>query len=829
MTKPTPSAKSSTKTEAPQLRAGISNATLTRLGIRRVTADEATPLVGTHQSGIYIPFPGQTDQCGPYGRLRLDVPSGPDGKKKYHQRAESGLHNYILPEITLHDTDLIMVEGEFKAISLIEAGFPAVGTSGFYSWGQKNKGASKGITLESSFVACLDKLKPKRIVYVGDPDTALNFQFSDAMIKLRDTTNLPVALFRIEYNAPHGKGVDDIKASLGDAKFKTWFQHGLDNAYEIPAGADRTELIFTLVKREKDSLAGLQGPERVKASERMVKLGIFMSESNRKRLATHAKEILDIDKATYKEAIAEKAAEFRAEIQGESQTPSEFSSPLDTIVMVGEAYYTYSFIPVSGNGPFKRSSVMSVCSRAFVSQSLKAAGYDSKRLSTSETPICGALPNLTEQQAAYYYLNATRCTGMADLLFRPYGPVIQMDGTRLFNRSLVKVMPAVGKVMSLDDDRLMYIKSWFESLFGTDEDVEHFISALSYTYKAARDGNPRKTRALFLIGPPNSGKSLLIDKVLPTIFGQETASDAYRLIRGEAGATSVLSSYVCKLSDKDIGGPADIKRMQDGILSLLADYTMGGRFLFENVKTVEVINLFVLSSNPDGSVVKLLQGMPPSVMDKFCVYDCGGGIADFPAQIDRFIQEDAASNVVFTTPDEELTPAQKKERQTLLKRYHEMGKTNFVKEILAELPYFCSLLENWSIKHFAEDRFGVVARIPEKYKKAKYFNSKEELISEILQNYDFVNERASKIYSELVKNDEHKVILDGIASHEFLRLLKNISDSVPALVEYTEYANGKNKLFTVTGAAYAKANNMEAGASPKEAEGDSLSMAPAVS
>ncbi len=224
----TPSAP--TYPTSPASRPGISPSTLAARNIVRITAPHAKLLVDLEEPGIYIPYPGITDLGGPFGRLRMDTPKG---DKKYHQRYKTRVHNYIEPGLTLYNGDLILVEGEFKAISLIEAGFPAIGTSGFYSWSRKE--IPKGPTLlRSDFEEIYKSLKPNRVVYVGDPDTALNFFFVDAMTKLNALIDVPLALVRIDYHAPHGKGVDDIRATLGPAKFDTWFKYALASAFIVP-------------------------------------------------------------------------------------------------------------------------------------------------------------------------------------------------------------------------------------------------------------------------------------------------------------------------------------------------------------------------------------------------------------------------------------------------------------------------------------------------------------------------------------------------------------------------------------------------------------------
>ena len=124
------------------MRPGISNETLTLAGVRLVTADEAKALCGLPQAGLWLPYrnlDGSAVRDGDkdYGRLRLDQPRG---DMKYYQTGGTTVHAYLPPTVADVATvggDLCVVEGEFKSLSLTEAGFPAVGISGFYGFAPK--------------------------------------------------------------------------------------------------------------------------------------------------------------------------------------------------------------------------------------------------------------------------------------------------------------------------------------------------------------------------------------------------------------------------------------------------------------------------------------------------------------------------------------------------------------------------------------------------------------------------------------------------------------------------------------------------------------------
>ena len=115
-------------------RPGISDDFFKFAGCHHVGGDECVNLYGCRAEGIAIPFrslDGQpiVDNEKPFARIRLY-----DGtqSQKYHQRGGSGTHIYIPHNFrTLaRGATLVLTEGEFKALSLAEDGFAAIGLPG---------------------------------------------------------------------------------------------------------------------------------------------------------------------------------------------------------------------------------------------------------------------------------------------------------------------------------------------------------------------------------------------------------------------------------------------------------------------------------------------------------------------------------------------------------------------------------------------------------------------------------------------------------------------------------------------------------------------------
>ena len=267
-------------TVAPELklqRPGIAPATLAAAGIEHIDGTTAQQRCGIPQPGLWIPYrnldatPVEHDGK-PYGRLRLDVPQG---DKKYHQASDSPVHVYFPPGITARGKvlDLVIVEGEFKALALVEAGVPAIGISGFYGFGVAS---GEHFIVNPGLVEALQVLAPKRILFLGDADTALNWQFSDAAVKLAHATETLVALPRIPIDGP-GKGVDDCRQSLRQG-FPPWWDNIVGNAEPLNRDTSVDELAVRIVRREADAIAKLKGADREQALRRFIKFAANMGD-----------------------------------------------------------------------------------------------------------------------------------------------------------------------------------------------------------------------------------------------------------------------------------------------------------------------------------------------------------------------------------------------------------------------------------------------------------------------------------------------------------------------------------------------------------------------
>lgn len=228
------------QSDRPFNRPGVSDATLIANGICHVA------------SGIEIPYRTISDkpvlrECDggrPYCRTRLRTPRA-DGQK-YAQPAGSKPYGYNPDGLhALHpENGLVVVEGEFKALSLAEAGIAAVGIGGITCGFQDGQ-------LVPGLREVVANCGPAKVWFLGDADTSLIYAFSVEAVKFaKALAPTPVFLPRIGLDGP-GKGIDDCREALGE-EFPAYWAKLVESAEPVDPKDRPEDVALRLFNRESD-------------------------------------------------------------------------------------------------------------------------------------------------------------------------------------------------------------------------------------------------------------------------------------------------------------------------------------------------------------------------------------------------------------------------------------------------------------------------------------------------------------------------------------------------------------------------------------------------
>ncbi|MBC7368713.1 MAG: DUF3854 domain-containing protein [Undibacterium sp.] len=280
---------------------------LAEAGVRDVYARDALALIGFESPGLAIPYrtiSGEPLVVGgrPFFRLRLLKPTR---SAKYLSPARSGCQLYIPPRLRpllAPGCILGVVEGEFKAIALVEAGFPCVAIGGITAGCPRN--GSDEPELLPALAALIDEVRPSQLAFIGDSDTALIPDFSRKAVKIAKLAGVPVILPRIPLDAP-GKGPDDLRELWGE-EFPAKWQSLLDAAEPVNAETKRPALAVRLLRREAGGFAKLKPDALDRAHERLVTLAeVFSTEPLAlAKIEEVAIEHARLPKASFRAAVA---------------------------------------------------------------------------------------------------------------------------------------------------------------------------------------------------------------------------------------------------------------------------------------------------------------------------------------------------------------------------------------------------------------------------------------------------------------------------------------------------------------------------------------------
>lgn len=262
-------------------RGGVLDSTLADAGIIHPTSAELEAC-NFRSRGFLIPYYSYDgtpvlDKGKPFYRQRL---SNPTDSRKYHQQAGSTLHIYFPKRLIdlvrrkkeqSRKCNLVIVEGEIKALSLVESGVVAIAIGGIWSFQKKH-------VLLPELSRFLDDLAPDEILFLGDSDTSHNTDFSKCAVRMSRLLSRPIRLPRIPVKCP--KGIDDCRAEMGTA-FDAFWRKIESEAPILQPDTDPDELAALLLRNQAALVPSLEEGERRKIFKRVVNDLAMMSSPHR--------------------------------------------------------------------------------------------------------------------------------------------------------------------------------------------------------------------------------------------------------------------------------------------------------------------------------------------------------------------------------------------------------------------------------------------------------------------------------------------------------------------------------------------------------------------
>ena len=592
-------------------RPGITEFSLVDNGIEAVDEAKAKELVGLPEAGLAIPYrqldgSPVMDSGKPYHRLRLN---NPNHDRKYHQRAGTGVHLYIpngLKSMT-SDGSLFIIEGEFKAISLVEAGIPSVGVSGFYGF----QNADKKLLPELEYL--IESMQVERLYFCGDSDTALNAQFSHAAILLQNhTKQVDVLLPRLPLNGP-GKGLDDCKAALG-LEFLPWFEQLVKNAVPVRSAQSPARLALSLLEEASGGLLALHdsNPDFI---EKRVKQLINATAANH----SIQTQILDLLAANTR-LTGSLLQNWVREQSNQSSTQS--ADHCDKSV-AGLLYDGAHYFWKDDSGIY-----VSTSERAIIRE-LKYRGFTTSKAHNEATEIDVALREIQLKNNVH---------GSGPLCGRKPGVVTEGSFKYLVTRGPVFIAESSDQ----ENTKALPFLEFLEAVFGKEENPHYnhqvtvFIAWLQRAREAIRKPEEHLPgQMLILVGPAGCGKSYL-QLLITEMLGGRYADPSLWIQDKSSFNGNMWEAEHLMMSDTNLEeSPKAKAAMRDKIKEMVANplYPMHKKHC-EQI-TLRPIWRISLSANDDPTSANILPTLEPSTEDKLIYFKCYDSDGYFPDENER--------------------------------------------------------------------------------------------------------------------------------------------------------------------------------------------------
>lgn len=632
-------------------RPGISNELLGEAGVREVSAAEARELVGFASEGLAIPYrtlagEALTVDGRPFHRLRLRHPSA---SAKYLSPAGSGCMTYFPPRLRtllLPGCVLGIVEGEFKALSLVEAGFPCVGVGGISSVCPRNESGEPELLPELSRL--IAEVRPSRLAFIGDSDTALIPDFSREAVKLARLAGVPVVLPRIPLDAP-GKGPDDLREVWG-AEFAVRWQRILDGAVAV-GSATAEVLAVQLLDREAEAFRHLPQEARAGASKRLVKLGPALREDALafESVVVFAGSHAGIGKQVFRSAIRE---ELKRQAEAGSvdrlrEAEARFAADIgrSPLFFDGRDYWRRE-----ADGNFGR-----LC-REDMRLHLGVLGFRLSSLDGAPSPADCALHRLQTERRVVF---------AGPICGRPPGLLSENGMQILVTRGPKFIEPKAGDCPT--------ITSLIANLLGraagdplAPTQAAVFCGWLKLARIAVR--NPHEHRpgqVLGLVGPKDCGKSLVQSAIITPALGGRVSDPSLYFVGGTAFSSDLWAAEHLAIGDKGLGEDGrERARLRDELKRVTAssDYPLHPKH--KEAITLRPVWRVSLSANDDPESASNLPAIDASFADKIIYLQCysppapffdegrPGARADFAAKLADELPAFLASVDAFEIPAE---------------------------------------------------------------------------------------------------------------------------------------------------------------------------------
>jgi hypothetical protein len=295
--------------------------------------------------------------------------------------------------------------------------------------------------------------------------------------------------------------------------------------------------------------------------------------------------------------------------------------------------------------------------------------------------------------------------------------LIRVNGREYLNTSLLEPMKAANKKQKWKEDFPEFGR-FLEGMFGKKQ-LPYMLSWLSRYYKDAVEGRPRAGQALFILGDPDSGKTLLNTRYLSAIYGGHQRAADFLLHRNSFNG-SLFEVGLWALDDEV--GEVDKAKFSGRLKEFVANFDFFYSEKFRKGGLVMWKGRVVSTLNCDYESIRLLPDLDMNIVDKLMIFN------------------------VQKIDDLDFTP-------------------EWIEGVDAELPYFCRYLLDYKIPKSVKgsSRFGIISYIDPTVRNMTLVDNRQSYLLEIIA-----------MFEDIYSFDDDETFWEGSAS-QFVKVLSGVS------------------------------------------------------
>jgi len=231
--------------------------------------------------------------------------------------------------------------------------------------------------------------------------------------------------------------------------------------------------------------------------------------------------------------------------------------------------------------------------------------------------------NMTEVEAALYFIQRNNRVIKAQPYVNQPGGVITKDGGRVLNTSTIRCVPAAEVAPGTPwGTNFPWIGSFMgRDYFATPEQWDHFMAWFQYLYVTSLELRMQKGQSIFIAGPAGCGKTLLSNKIIGSALGG--CMDVASFLLGDTNFTSTYFNYpIWSIDDalaKDGRAHAHFSAMVKKVVAnQIFEYHAKGK----DAASIDWSGRAVITLNDDPESLRILPEPEMSLLDKICLFRC---------------------------------------------------------------------------------------------------------------------------------------------------------------------------------------------------------------